>query len=316
MRAILFSFLALTFGGVAHAELRAAAIPDYPAERVAAHTYVIHGPMGYPSPGNRGFMNNPAFVVTKSGVVVIDPGSSVQTGAMLLRQIAKVTQRPVVAVLNTHVHGDHFLGNQAIREAYPKVPIYGHPHMIAAMDRGAGQEWAERMLSMTQGATAGTLPVTPDHAVDNGDVVAVDGTHFRFHYTGKAHTDSDLMIEVPEEGVLFLADNVNNKRIVRMDDGSIQGNIAAIDAAKEIRASTYVPGHGRTGGREMLDAYRGYLSTLHDTVAKYYAQGMADYEMKPKVAAALADYHDWPGFDEELGKHISLTYLEIESAGF
>jgi len=38
--------------------------------------------------------------------------------------------------------------------------------------------------------------------------------------------------------------------------------------------------------------------------------------MKPKVAAALKDYADWSGFDAELGKHISLAYLQIEEAEF
>jgi len=38
--------------------------------------------------------------------------------------------------------------------------------------------------------------------------------------------------------------------------------------------------------------------------------------MKPKVKAALTKFHDWPGFEDELGKHISLAKLEIEKAEF
>ena len=60
-------------------------------------------------------ITNPAFVIGADGVVVIDPGSSVQTGEMVLRQIGQVTGLPVVAVFNTHIHGDHWLANQAIR---------------------------------------------------------------------------------------------------------------------------------------------------------------------------------------------------------
>jgi glyoxylase-like metal-dependent hydrolase (beta-lactamase superfamily II) len=35
-----------------------------------------------------------------------------------------------INIFNTHVHGDHWLGNQAIVERYPAVKIYAHPNMI------------------------------------------------------------------------------------------------------------------------------------------------------------------------------------------
>jgi len=106
------------------AAARGPEVPDYPADLVASGLYVIHGPVGYSSPENQGFMNNPAFLVTETGVVVVDPGSSVQTGEMVLRQIRKVTDKPLLAVLNTHVHGDHWLGNQAMIAVAPEVDIW------------------------------------------------------------------------------------------------------------------------------------------------------------------------------------------------
>jgi len=51
------------------------AIKDYPVNQVAENVYVIHGPLGTPNPQNQGFMNNPGFVVTNDGIVVIDRGS-------------------------------------------------------------------------------------------------------------------------------------------------------------------------------------------------------------------------------------------------
>ena len=119
MKKQILLWCAIGWAGTLMAAGRAAPLPDYPASKVATHTYVIHGPVDYPNPQNQGFMNNPAFVLTKAGVVVIDPGSSVQSGEMVLRQIRKVTDQKVVAVLNTHAHGDHWLGNQAFREAAP-----------------------------------------------------------------------------------------------------------------------------------------------------------------------------------------------------
>jgi glyoxylase-like metal-dependent hydrolase (beta-lactamase superfamily II) len=302
--------------GAAVAE-RGPALPDYPAEEVASGVFVIHGPLDYPNPDNQGFMNNPAFIVTDAGVIVVDPGASVQSGEMVLRQLREVTDKPLIAVLNTHVHGDHWLGNQAMRAEAPGVPIYGHPNMIAAIEDGAGTEWIDRMLRATEGATKGTEAVAPNKAVDDGDELSIGGLTFRIHHFGHQHTHTDLMISVPERSLLFLADNANNGRIVRMDDGSFTGLIAGLERLRdEVEADVLIPGHGRTGGWEIVDENLDYLRTLHGGVAELYDAGMSDFEMKPELAERLSAFSDWPGFDEELGKHISLAYLEVEADAF
>jgi hypothetical protein len=38
--------------------------------------------------------------------------------------------------------------------------------------------------------------------------------------------------------------------------------------------------------------------------------------MRPIIAEQLARFKDWPGFEEELGKHVSLAYLEVEADAF
>ncbi len=292
-------------------------LPDYPADEVAPGLHVIHGPVDYPNPENQGFMNNPAFLVTDEGVIVIDPGSSVQTGEMVLRQIRKVTDKPLIAVLNTHVHGDHWLGNQAMLEAAPDVPIFGHPKMLEQVAQGAGEEWVQRMMSATEGATDGTLAKGPNRALDGGETLVLGGVTFKTHYFPHVHTTTDLMFEVPELGVLFLGDNACNRRIVRMDDGSFRGSLAALDGVKgAVEAQILVPGHGRTGGWEIVDDYRAYLAGVFDGVAELYEEGVSDFDMKPRIAESLAQFQDWPGFEEELGKHISLAYLEVEAEAF
>ncbi len=295
---------------------RGPALPDYPADEVAPGVYVIHGPVGYPTPENQGFMNNPSFLVTDAGVIVVDPGSSVQTGEMVLRQVRKVTDKPLLAVFNTHVHGDHWLGNQALSAAAPEVPIYAHPKMLAQVAQGAGEEWVQRMMSATNGATEGTTVRGPTLALDGGETASVGGLTFKAHYYPHVHSTTDLMIEVPELGLLFLGDNACNRRIVRMDDGSFQGSVEALDGVKGVEAKVLIPGHGLTGGWEIVDNYRTYLNGVYEGVAELYEQGLTDFEMKPLLAERLASFKDWPGFDDELGKHISLAYLEVEANAF
>lgn len=291
-------------------------IKDFPLDKIASHTYVVHGPLGLPSKQNQGFMNNPAFVVTKTGVVVIDPGSTVQVGRLLLRKIKSVTNKPVTHVFDTHVHGDHWLGNQAIKEAYPEVTIMAHPLMIRLAQGGEGERWVKTMDSLTEGESKGTRAVYPDKAIKDKTKITIGGMTFKIHAPDKAHSNTDIMLQVVEQKVLFLGDNVLQNRIGRMDDGTFRGNIAACDIALQVPARQFVPGHGKTGGKKVVKAYRNYLNTVYSEVRKYMDEGMSDFEMKPQIRARLNDYHQWIGFDHELGKHISLALLEAEQAEF
>lgn len=286
------------------------------AEKVSEHVYVIHGPLELPNETNEGFMNNPAFIVVDSGVVVVDPGSSVHTGNMLLREIRKVTDKPVIAVFDTHVHGDHWLGNDAIKRTYPDADIYAHHKMISMVDDGEGENWLGLMNSMTKGATEGTRIVNAGDALKGGEDLTLGGHQFRIIHQGQAHTQTDIMILYRQDNVLFTGDNVSNRRLIRLVDASFKGSIETIDTAKELNPAVVVPGHGKTGGAELLDNYQIYLSTLYKSVSKYFEEDLSDFEMKPMIHEELADYHDWSGYDEELGKHISGAYLEVEAAAF
>ena len=317
MRVFLWAFLALSFFSQATLADKAPQLKaSYQAKQVADGVYVIHGPKGVPSPENQGFMNNPAFVMTADGVVVIDPGSSVQVGEMVLAQIRKITDKPVVAVFDTHVHGDHWLGNQAIAEAFPKVRIYAHPKMIERVEKGAGAQWLEVMMDMTKGATAGTKVVSANSPVDEGSVITVGGVAFHVLHDGKSHTDNDIMLHLPPKGVIFLGDNAGYGRMLRLNDGSFQGNIRNLNRALATDARVFVPGHGPTAGPEAATEYRDYLQTVYDGVKEFFEDDLSDFEIKPKLLPRLARWKDWTDFDSLVGSHVSLAYLEVEAAEF
>jgi glyoxylase-like metal-dependent hydrolase (beta-lactamase superfamily II) len=289
---------------------------EWAPDEVADDTYVIHGPLGLPSPENQGFMNNPAFIIGDDGVVVIDPGSSVQVGQMLLERIEQRTDKPVVAVFNSHIHGDHWLGNQAIKARYPDAPIYGHERVGPKIISGVGTQWVQLMLDLTEKATAGTQIVKPDHPVKDGDVIQAAGMTFRIFNNDKAHTDTDIMVLVEEKDLMFLGDNAGHERILRLEGGSFRGNVKALQIALDSGAKVFVPGHGPTAGSEAASRYRDYLQTVYSTVASGYEDGKDDFEIRPDLVPKLDDWKHWQGFEELLGSHISAAYLEAEAAEF
>lgn len=312
------AMLALAAGLVAQAvpsDPARAIRADYPLDRLTPNVYVIHGPTADPTPENQAFRNNPGIVLTTEGVVVIDPGSSVHVGEMVVRKVKTLTPKPIVAVFNTHAHGDHWLGNEGIKLAYPRAVIYAHPKMKAMAIEDEGRMWIKAFNELSNGAAEGTTPVGPDKAVNDGDVIAIGGTRFRILHPGPAHSDHDLMIELPDEKVLFFGDVVRDG-LFSPFQASFKGNIAAIDRGLKTGAKVFVPGHGRSGDAAVAMNYRRFLETVREQVRHHYRNGLSDFEMKPRVAEALAAYRNWSSLDENLGRLVSAAYQEIEAEEF
>ena len=296
-----------------------AAVTDnfpYTFEQVANNTWVIHGPRELPNPENKGFMNNPGLVKTSAGLVVIDPGSTLHVGRHVLTEIKKVNDQAIVAVFNTHIHGDHWLANQAIKAAYPDVIIYGHPEMLKEIAKGEGENWVNLMHTMTEGASDGTIVVAPELTADNSDVIKIGDTQFKIHHYGIAHTKTDIMIEVVEESVIFLGDNVLAKRLPRMSDGNFKGNISTINTILETNTKTYVPGHGPTGDRSMVKNYLNYITQVYEAAQRAFEDDLDSSDVITITKQSTAAYQDWSGYNEQLGPHGAQAYSEVEEAEF
>jgi glyoxylase-like metal-dependent hydrolase (beta-lactamase superfamily II) len=312
-------FLAvLSFSGHAHKVTMPEDIKDMSLKKVTDDVYVVHGIHSMPDKDNKGFISNSGIVVSDEGVVIIDTGGSLQIGEMLLNKITEVTNKPVIAVFNTHVHGDHWMGNAAIRKAYPDAKIYAHERAIERLQNGEAEQWLDIFMQSTDGAIEGTQIVLPDTALKGGESIEAAGNSFRIHHTGHAHTDNDIMIEYPERKTLFAGDIVIYGSTVsgaRPQDFSATGQIEAVEYALELPVDIYVPGHGPTGGREIPEATKRFLEILYQSVQRHYDEGLADFEMRDQVAEELSEFSGWSGFDQ-IGRLISYVYQQVEAAEF
>ncbi|MCP4934025.1 MAG: MBL fold metallo-hydrolase [bacterium] len=287
-------------------------------EAVSKNVYVMHGPKDEPSPKNMGFMNNPSLIVSANGVIIIDPGSTLQVGEQVLTEVKKITDKPVLAVFNTHIHGDHWLGNQAFKQAFPNVKIYGHAKMIEKAKGDEGLTWVDIMDRLTKGLSKGTKVVAPDQTIANGASVKIDGQTFRAHHLSNAHTDTDIMVEHVESKTMFLGDNGFNARMARFEEsGDMHGNIKALQFARDLKMTTYVPGHGKSGSADLaVIPFLTYLEKLRDGVTKGYRAEKESYQIKKDIEAQFAQFKKWNGFESNFGRHVNKMYLEVEALEF
>jgi glyoxylase-like metal-dependent hydrolase (beta-lactamase superfamily II) len=83
--------------------------------------------------------------------------------------VAEAFRKPVIAIINTHYHGDHWLGNDAFAAAYKGLPIYAHPGTIKDIQGVQGNMWRTLMEQWTNQATMGTRVVPPSLPLEHGN---------------------------------------------------------------------------------------------------------------------------------------------------
>jgi len=280
-----------------------------------SNVWVMHGPAMEPNRENQGFMNNPAFIEGEKGLIVIDPGGNYKVGKRVLEEIEKVSKKPILAILNTHKHGDHWFANIALAEKYPKVSIYAHPNMIKEVRAGEADKWYGILERLT-GNLEGTKPYKfPDHELRDGQTITVDGQQFKIFHPKKAHTDTDILIEHVNSKTLFLGDNVMKNRLGGFDDSSsILGNIELLDGIMNKGGyALYVPGHGPSGKlQETVGPFLTYLKILRDEAKKAYEADEEYYTVKNEAIARMKEFRNWDAFDHQMGKHLAKVYREIE----
>jgi glyoxylase-like metal-dependent hydrolase (beta-lactamase superfamily II) len=281
--------------------------------KVSERVYALIGDMDDPNERNQGFICNSTFVITDEGVVVVDPGGSVQVGRMIIAEIRKLTDKPITHVINTHHHADHWMGNHAFDEVKPRPAILAHAVMRETAGE-IGERWLGIIADMTKGSNKGTRVVLPHKTVRGGETLKIGGLTFVLHHPGHAHTKGDLAVFIPEERVLIAGDILFYLRTPGFQDASPLGNARALRELLALDAERIVPGHGpvtdKSGIHYMLD----YITLLHAEVKKFYEQGLTDYDMKDKLN--VGKYRDMSGFKNRFGINVNRMYLEVEANSF
>ena len=253
---------------------------DYPLKprQIAAGTWLLEGSTDNFAKANGGNIVNTGFIVTDSGVVVIDSGPSKRYGEALRRAIAATTDKPVIQLLLTHHHPDHVLGNQAFGD----VPI-GALAGTGDLLRQQGEAMAENMYRMVGDWMRGTEVVLPTQVLEPG-VLEVGGHRLRLLGLS-GHTGADLAILDENTGVLFAGDLVFYERALTTPNSPGLGVwLKDLDTLQALPWKLIVPGHGPVASDTAPFAQmRDYLGWLDGLMRDGAAQGddMAEMIRRP-----------------------------------
>ena len=236
---------------------------------------------------------NTTVQVGSDGVLVVDTQFA-PLAPKILAAIRKLSDKPIRVIVNTHVHGDHTGGNEALAKAGPSpVRIMAHENVLKRMTAPNQPSVSEASLPLSEYFTP-----TRDFFF-NGEAIVL-------HYMPAAHTDGDSLVffrgsDVVSTGDLFTPGSY--PVIDLQNGGGVQGLIAALNRILELtvpakyqEGGTYViPGHGRLCDEAEVVEYRDMVTIIRDRIQDLIKKGMTLERVK--AARPTRDYDTEYGTD-------------------
>jgi glyoxylase-like metal-dependent hydrolase (beta-lactamase superfamily II) len=184
------------------------------------------------------------LVLGTERALVVDTRGDARQGAELAAAVRAVSTLPLTVAI-THAHFDHCFGTAAFSPA----PVHALPRcreVLAATAAAQRSRWAayyrDRGDPGTAEALAATEPPLPD--ADAPAVLDLGGRRVELLHLGRGHTDHDLVVSVPDAGVVFAGDLVEQGAPPDLEDAIFPEWPATLDALLALRPRTVVPGHG------------------------------------------------------------------------
>ncbi len=233
------------------------------------------------------------LVVGREGALVVDTRGTEVQGREVLDDLARLALPvPVTVVVNTHVHYDHTFGNRAFDEA----SIHAHQRVGETFEADAERLKARFRADPDPGPDASysaqdvrdllaTVPRGPDVTFATAASVELGDRMVHLAYAGRGHTDGDIRISVPDAGVVFLGDLIEESADPSLGSDSwpmdwaatLDRHLSAIPADAVV-----VPSHGELVDPAFVARQRDEMSALAGLIRERFDAGAA-------LAAAQAE---------------------------
>lgn len=267
---------------------------------------------------------NMTLIQGETGWIIVDPlTSSESSSAALSLANTHLGERPVVAVLHTHSHADHFAGVLGVvspeQVADGTVPIIAPEHFVNeslnenvlagnAMNRRATYMYGNLLepsprgfvttglgAALSMGTTDFLVPT--DFICQTGDRRVIDGIEFEFQMTPGTEAPAEFVFYLPRFKALCMSEitshhlhNVYTPRGAQVRDAlawsaQINESIELFGDRLEIQfASHHWPIWGREPAIEYLEKQRDLYKYIHDQTLRLANRGFNKEEIAEQLS--------------------------------
>jgi metallo-beta-lactamase class B len=274
-------------GGFSFNNLPPPMVKENKTRKIGPHSYVIDDESVVLVP-------NVGIVVGSKATLVVDTGMGPKNGAIVVKEVAKVSRNSEIYLVTTHFHAEHVAGISA----FPA----GTKYVISRVQQQDLDELGADLTKRFAGGSPVMADLLKDAPVRRADVlfdrdykIDLGGVNVRLLALGPTHTRGDTMVFVEQDKVLFAGDVVMPRVPVAFSQTSSAKTWEDVFAQlTPLGATVIVPAHGPTGTGTMLAEQRAAFAGLRTRVRELKAQGQpVDDAVKTLTAEFQQQHPDW-----------------------
>lgn len=263
--------------------IRPAVAANYQVEKVADGVYAAIA-----LPGGKA-ASNAMIVITRYQVLLAGAHFVPEGIKELLAEIARLTPLPLRYVLLTH----HHKGFNFIDFDLPK-----NAEIVTSW-----QTWQSLKNEYRE------LP-NPVTFFDKGLTLQRSGVTIVLSNTGLGHSEGDVFVYMPSQGVLFTSDLVYNNVVGYMGDGHLREWAAILEVLGSLGSRTVIPGLGKVTDSSGIEHFTRFYRDFTTEVLRYVEKGVPLPQVKKNFR--LASYEHLPGYKTFMEVNLERAYQELK----
>lgn len=261
------------------------------------------------------------IIIGEREVIVVDSLTNAAMTESLRAEIRRVTDKPIRFLINTHSHADHVYTNHLFPEATVITTHRGREATAASLKNQSQHDALYARLFPDVDFRGGRY--TLQDMSFSGSLTFYQGEReIRVLELGVGHSESDVVVHLPGEKIVFCGDIFTNGMPPLPGEGHVSQTIAHYHAIEALEADLYVAGHGDPGTLADVRAQRIQLERQFQFARECYDKGMSYDEALAAFAddgipldfqrlIVLSSYWEFSGRRPETADPASETHLTL-----
>ncbi len=258
---------------------------------------------------------NSGVIIGDNSVMIVEAQATPRLAHKVIEKVRSVTDKPISHVVLTHYHAVRVLGASAFNA--PQV-IMGEKARAMVVERGA-EDWAsefQRFPRLFEGHESIPGLTWPTTTFNDRMTVYLGKRRVDLMHVGRAHTAGDIVINVPDQNVMFTGDIVEAHSACYCGDGHFNDWGKALDNIKAFNLDAIAPGRGdavigNSAVNGALERTRDFVESTYKAAAKVAVRGGSLKDAWDGVRAACdPKFKDYAIYEHCLPFNVSRAYDE------
>jgi glyoxylase-like metal-dependent hydrolase (beta-lactamase superfamily II) len=258
---------------------------------------------------------NSGVIIGDDSVMIVEAQATPRLANKVIEKVRSVTDKPISHVVLTHYHAVRVLGASAFNA--PQI-IMGAKARAMVAERGA-EDWAsefQRFPRLFEGHESIPGLTWPTTTFNGRMTVYLGKRRVDLMHVGRAHTAGDIVVNVPDQNVMFTGDIVEAHSACYCGDGHYTDWGKALDNIKAFNLDAIAPGRGdavigNSSVNSALERTRDFVDSTYKAVSKVAMRGGSLKDAWDAMRVACdSKFKDYAIYEHCLPFNVSRAYDE------